>query len=157
MSVLAPGRLLLAGATIARWGLHPRKNDTFARRTEIANFSGAVAISLFCGNAGNNHVFWACLERVCHFFKGGVASVMLSRQPRNLPDEDDFSRPTLRTLVNESLATTYYLSSSWERSFTHLSDTLPCVGENSAGARSGKDWIPPSQAYATCFSASLHA
>ena len=28
-----PLRLLLAGATVARWELHPLKNDTFARRT----------------------------------------------------------------------------------------------------------------------------
>jgi hypothetical protein len=28
-----PLRLLLAGATLARWELHPLKNDTFARRT----------------------------------------------------------------------------------------------------------------------------
>ena len=29
-----PLRLLLAGATLARWELHPLKNDTFARRTD---------------------------------------------------------------------------------------------------------------------------
>src|SRR6202171_462680 len=32
-----PLRLLLAGATVARWELHPLKNDTFARRTNIPN------------------------------------------------------------------------------------------------------------------------
>ena len=30
-----PPRLLLAGATVARWDLHPLKNDAFARRTVI--------------------------------------------------------------------------------------------------------------------------
>jgi hypothetical protein len=30
-----PLRLLLAGATVARWKLHPLKNDAFARRTDI--------------------------------------------------------------------------------------------------------------------------
>src|SRR5581483_7384629 len=30
-----PLRLLLAGATVARWDLHPLKNDAFARRTGI--------------------------------------------------------------------------------------------------------------------------
>jgi hypothetical protein len=30
-----PLRLLLAGATVARWELHPLKNDAFARRTVI--------------------------------------------------------------------------------------------------------------------------
>jgi hypothetical protein len=37
----APLRLLLAGATVARWDLHPLKNDTFTRRTDILVLPGA--------------------------------------------------------------------------------------------------------------------
>jgi hypothetical protein len=33
-----PLRLLLAGATVARWELHPLKNDALARRTDIQGF-----------------------------------------------------------------------------------------------------------------------
>src|SRR6516165_5410495 len=33
-----PPRLLLAGATVARWDLHPLKNDAFARRTDIPQY-----------------------------------------------------------------------------------------------------------------------
>jgi hypothetical protein len=33
-----PLRLLLAGATVARWELHPLKNDAFARRTDILDY-----------------------------------------------------------------------------------------------------------------------
>jgi hypothetical protein len=39
--------------------------------SEMAKFLGAVAISLFDGNAGNNHLLWASHERDGHFFKGG--------------------------------------------------------------------------------------
>ena len=35
-----PLRLLLAGATVARWELHPLKNDALARRTDIQRILG---------------------------------------------------------------------------------------------------------------------
>ena len=43
-----PLRLLLAGATLARWELHPLKNDAFARRTDAPCLTPSVRRKLFC-------------------------------------------------------------------------------------------------------------
>jgi hypothetical protein len=40
--------------------------------SEMAKFLGAVVISLLGGNAGNNHILWACHERDGHSRDGAL-------------------------------------------------------------------------------------